>query len=161
MTVLSISPNQSSKDLEELDLSRSSCFTYRLKLNVTCKYIYNYVKYVHAYYTYWRRKWQPTPVLLPGKSDTTEWFTLTFIIHMGFPGGTSGKESICQSRRHKRPGLDPPAGKISGGGHGNPLQYSCLAYPMDREAWWATVHRFTQSQTQLKWLSTHIIHMFT
>ena len=69
---------------------------------------------------------------------------------MGFPGGTSGKESICQSRRHKRPGLDPPAGKISGGGHGNPLQYSCLAYPMDREAWWATVHRFTQSQTQLK-----------
>ena len=42
-----------------------------------------------------------------------------------------------------------------GGGYGNPLQYSCLENPMDREAWWATVHRVTQSQTQPKQLSTH------
>ena len=41
-----------------------------------------------------------------------------------------------------------------GGGHGNPLQYSCLENPMDRGAWWATVYRV--SQTQLKWLSAHI-----
>ena len=34
--------------------------------------------------------------------------------------------------------------------HGNPLQYSCLESPMDRGAWWATVHRVTQSWTQLK-----------
>ena len=34
-------------------------------------------------------------------------------------------------------------------GHGNPLQYSCLENPMDRGAWWATVHGVTQSQTQL------------
>ena len=33
-----------------------------------------------------------------------------------------------------------------GGGHGNPLQYSCLENPMDREAWWAPVQRVAQSQ---------------
>ena len=38
-------------------------------------------------------------------------FTFTFNIHMGFPGGTSGKEFICQSRRHKRSGLDLWVGK--------------------------------------------------
>ena len=46
-------------------------------------------------------------------------------------------------------------GRSLGGGHGNPLQYSCLENPMDRGAWWATIHRVTKSQTQLKWLSTH------
>ena len=34
--------------------------------------------------------------------------------------------------------------------HGNPLQYSCLEYPMDRRAWWATVNGITKSRTQLK-----------
>jgi len=42
-----------------------------------------------------------------------------------------------------------------GGGHGNPLQYSCLENPMDRGAWRAILHRVTKSQTQLKWLSKH------
>ena len=46
-------------------------------------------------------------------------------------------------------------GRSPGGGHGNPLQYSCLENPMDRGAWWATVHGVTKSQTQLKLLSTH------
>ena len=36
-----------------------------------------------------------------------------------------------------------------GGGNDNPLQYSCLGNPMDRGAWWATVHGVTKSQTQL------------
>ena len=39
-------------------------------------------------------------------------------------------------------------------GNGNPLQYSCLENPMDREAWWATVHGVAKSQMWLKWLST-------
>ena len=43
----------------------------------------------------------------------------------------------------------------SGGGNGNPLQYSCLENPMDRGAWRDTVHGVTKSQTQLQWLSTH------
>ena len=42
-----------------------------------------------------------------------------------------------------------------GGGHGNPLQYSCLKNPMDRGAWWATVHSVARSQTLLKQLNTH------
>ena len=52
-------------------------------------------------------------------------------------------------------GLIPGSGRSPGGGHGNPLQYSCLDNPMDREAWWATVLWVAKSQTQLKWLSRH------
>ena len=42
-----------------------------------------------------------------------------------------------------------------GEGNSNPLQYACLENPVDREAWWAAVHRVTQSQTQLKRPSMH------
>ena len=57
--------------------------------------------------------------------------------------------------------LIPGSGRYPGGGHGNPLQYSCLENPMDRGAWQATVHRVTQCQTQLKRLSTHAdIHYY-
>ena len=52
-------------------------------------------------------------------------------------------------------GSIPGLGRSSGGGHGNPLQYSCLEIPMVRGAWQATVHRVTKSQTQLKWISMH------
>ena len=37
-------------------------------------------------------------------------------------------------------GSIPGSGRSHGGGNGNLLQYSCLGNPMDREAWWATVH---------------------
>ena len=43
----------------------------------------------------------------------------------------------------------PGLGKTPGGGHGNPLQYSCLQNPMDRGAWRATTHGVTKSQTGL------------
>ena len=46
-------------------------------------------------------------------------------------------------------------GSIAGEGNGNPLQYSGLENPMDREAWWATLHGVTKSQTWLKRLSMH------
>ena len=52
-------------------------------------------------------------------------------------------------------GLIPGLGRSPGVGNSNPLQYSCLENPMDRGAWWATVHRVTKSQTWLKRLSTH------
>ena len=45
------------------------------------------------------------------------------------------------------------------GGHENPLQYSCLENPMDRGAWWATVHRVAKSWTLLERLSTHIFSL--
>ena len=52
-------------------------------------------------------------------------------------------------------GLIPGSGRSPGGGHGNPLQYSCLENPVDRGAWWATVHGVAQSQTRL---SLHAAH---
>ena len=47
----------------------------------------------------------------------------------------------------------PGPGRSPGGGHDNPLQYFCLENPLDRGAWWATVHRVAKSWTQLKPLS--------
>ena len=44
-------------------------------------------------------------------------------------------------------GSIPALGRSPGGGHDNPLYYSCLENPMDRGAWWATVHRVTESDT--------------
>ena len=52
-------------------------------------------------------------------------------------------------------GSIPGSGRSPGGGHGNPLQYSCLENPMGRGAWQATAHRVAQSQTQLKGLGMH------
>ena len=52
-------------------------------------------------------------------------------------------------------GSIPGSGRSLGGEHGNPLHYSSLENPMDRGAWWAAVHRVTQSRTWLKWLNTH------
>ena len=53
------------------------------------------------------------------------------------PGGSDGKESACNAGD---PGSIPGPGGYPGGGNGNPLQDSCLGNPMDRGAWWATVH---------------------
>jgi len=44
----------------------------------------------------------------------------------------------------------PGSGRSPGEGNGNPLQYSCLENPMDREAWWAIVRGVAKSWTQLK-----------
>ena len=58
-------------------------------------------------------------------------------------------------------GSIPGLGRFPGGGHGNPLQYSCLENPMDRGAWWATVHGVAKSQTRLKQLRVYaIVHWF-
>ena len=64
----------------------------------------------------------------------------------GFPGGLDSKESACNEGNL---GLISGLGRSPGGGHGNPLQYSYLENPMDRGAWWATVHGVTKSQTRL------------
>ena len=88
---------------------------------------------------YRRRQWQPTPVLLLGKShgrrslvgcspwgrkesDTTEW------LHFHFSLSCTGE------------------------GNGNPLQFSCLENPRDRGAWWAAIYVVAQSRTWLKQL---------
>ena len=88
-----------------------------------------------------RRKWHPTPVLLPGKSheqrslvgcslwsheesETTEWLQIHFSL------------------------------SCTGEGNGNPFQCSCLENLGDGGAWWASLSGVAQSQTQLKWLSS-------
>ena len=51
----------------------------------------------------------------------------------------------------------PGLGSSPREGNDNPLQYSCLENPMDRGAWWATVHRVAKSLTRLKRLCTYIV----
>ena len=63
---------------------------------------------------------------------------------VSFPGGSDGKESTWNAG-----GLSsiPASGRSPGGGNCNPLQRSCLGNPMDRGAWWATVHGVAKEQT--------------
>ena len=65
----------------------------------------------------------------------------------GLPGGTSGKESTCLSRRFKIYGFSPWVEKIPGEGNGNPLKYSRMENPMDRGASQSIVHRVANSWT--------------
>ena len=92
-------------------------------------------------FTHWRRKWQPTPVFLPGESQGRG-----SLVGCRLWGRT---ESDTTERLHFHFSLS-----CIGGGNGNPLQCSCLENPMDRGAWWAAVYGVTQSQTRLKRLSS-------
>ena len=65
---------------------------------------------------------------------------------MGFPDGSDGKESACNAGD---PGSIPGSGRSPGEVNGNPLWYSCLGNPMDREAWRASVHGVAKSWIQL------------
>ena len=67
-----------------------------------------------------------------------------------FPLPKSGEELPASAGDIRHVGSSPGLGRSLGGGHGNPLQYSCLENPMDRGAWRATVHRLAKSQTRLK-----------
>ena len=83
----------------------------------------------------------PCSVLLSLNLFYTElqiWFIPCFL------GSSNGKESVCNVGDQ---GLIPGSGRSSGEGHGKPLQDSCLENPMDRGAWWATVHGVAKSQT--------------
>ena len=55
------------------------------------------------------------------------------------------KNMPANARDIRDTGSIPGSGRSPGGGHGNPLQYFYLENPMDRGAWWATVHRVAQS----------------
>ena len=95
----------------------------------------------NIYVVIWRRRWHPTPVLLPGKSH--------------------GRRSLvgCSPWGRKESDMTeqlPFHFSLSciGEGNGNPLQCSCLENPRDRGAWWAAISGVTQSQTRLKRLSS-------
>ena len=70
--------------------------------------------------------------------------------HRGVLQWLSCKESACNVGDTGDLGLISGLGRSPGGGHGNPLQYSCWENPMNREAWQAMVHGVTKSWTQLK-----------
>ena len=72
------------------------------------------------------------------------------------PSWFSDKESTCNVGAAGDLGSIPRSGRSPGGGHGDPLQYSCLENSMDWEAWWAIVHGVAKSQTWLKQLSKPI-----
>ena len=80
-----------------------------------------------------------------GCVDVPDPFWVVAIV-MGFPDGSDSKKSACNAEDL---GLIPGLGRSPGEGNGNPLQYSGLENPMDRDAWKATVHGVTKSQTQL------------
>ena len=100
-----------------------------------CQYFIVYIHHI------WRRTWQPTPVLLPGKSHGPR----------GLVGCSSWgrKESNTTERLH----FDFTVSCV-GAGNGSPLQYSCLENPRDGGAWWAAVYGVAQSRTRLTRLSS-------
>ena len=67
----------------------------------------------------------------------------------------SGKESACNARNVGDVGLIPRSGRSPAGGNGIPLQYSCLGNPMDRGAWWSTVHRVAKKSDITEQLGIH------
>ena len=72
----------------------------------------------------------------------------------------SNKQTVKNLLAMWETGLIPGSGRSPGGGHGNPLQYSCLGNPMDRGAWWAIVDGVAKSQTRLgsQHFHTHGLH---
>ena len=100
----------------------------------------------------WRRKWQSTPALLPGKSHGrrsligySPWghkeSDMTERLHFHF----NHEEASLVACNAEGLGLIPGSGRSPGEGNGNPLQYSCLENPMYRGAWQATVHGVAKS----------------
>ena len=92
-------------------------------------------------YSNQRRRWQPTPVLLPGKSHGRR------SLEGCSPWGRKESDTTELLRFHF-------SLSCIGEGNGNPVQCSCLENPRDRGAWWAAVYGVAQSQTRLKWLSS-------
>ena len=70
----------------------------------------------------------------------------------------SRKESTCHTGAAGGMGLIPEWGWTPGRGDGDPLQYSCLENPVERGAWWATLHWVAKSQTRLKQLEHTCMH---
>ena len=110
-------------------------------------------------FMHWRRKWQPTP------RDGGAWWAAVYGVAQSRTrlkrrsSSSSSKVALvvknllANARDMRDTGSIPGSGRSLGGGHGNPLQYSCPEKPIDRGDWWATVYGVAKSQTWLKWLS--------
>ena len=83
------------------------------------------------------------PSILPCYLDVT---SVGFLFTVaGLPWWLRSKESTCNAENVSS---IPGSGRSPGEGNGNPLQYSCLGNPMDREAWQAAVHGVAKNRTQ-------------
>ena len=121
------------------EVTQQSTFLYQIQVKV----LPNIPKYITQYLITWggRRQWQPTPVLLPGKSHGGRSL-------VGYtPWGRKMSNSTEQLHFHFLP---PSIGE----GNGNLLQYSCLENSRDRAAQWAAVYGVAQSRTRLMQLSS-------
>ena len=92
----------------------------------------------------------------PGKCPQFN-FSFLLLFFWGSPGGAGLKNSSANAGDAKDSSSILGLGRSSGGGNGNPLQYSCLGNPMDRGAWGATVHGVAKSQTRL---SSYVMSLF-
>ena len=75
---------------------------------------------------------------------------------MGFPGGSDGKESTCDTGDLS---LILGSGRSPGEGNGYPLQYSCLEKPMNKGVWRAIVHGVAKESDMIEQLSTNSLHL--
>ena len=139
----------------------SKCSTARIKMK--------WLKLKEAFWTTkWKSKWMLMKKLTRwGSIDTCICMAISLFLSIwnyhsifnhlyfnkGFLGGSVVKNPRANARDIRDAALIPGSGRFLGGGHGNPLQYSSPENPMDRGVWLATVHRISQSQTGLKWLS--------
>ena len=86
-------------------------------------------------------------------TQLSNWTEMNWMVPVGFPWWLSSKETAWNAGDTGDSGSIPGLGRSPGGGHGNPLQYSCLENPMGKRAWWTIVHRVAKSWTWLKQLS--------
>ena len=132
--------NTTSKDRENLTPTRPKKSS-KDRENLTTTNHTNRIDLYGILMASWRRRWHPTPVLLPGKSHGRRSL-------VGYsPWGCL--ESDTTERLHFHFSLSS-----IGAGNGTPLQCSGLENPRDGGAWWAAIYGVTQSQTQLKRLSS-------
>ena len=100
------------------------------KVNNTCKFI----TALTLHYQIWGERNKPRPFPLPGTVISGTIISQNHVPHFmkshgrnsGFPGGSDRKESACNV---ERPDSIPGLGRFPGGGHDNPLCYSCLENP--------------------------------
>ena len=83
------------------------------------------------------------------KKEEVLYFAQYYLSIWGFPGGSVVKNLSANAGDEGDLGSILESGRSPGGRSVNSLQYSCLENPMDRGAWWATVHRVTKSQIRL------------
>ena len=77
--------------------------------------------------------------------DTKVLYRILATGSLSFLNGSAGKESACNAGDTGNAGSVPGSGRSSGGGNGNPFQFSCLKNPMDRGAWKSIVQRVSNS----------------